>query len=278
MAADPDAKRANLYELADVICEAFCVAERYENDTYITEFAELDNPLHRGLFIAKLSNMECTPAAGFSPGVFGSVKDDAPDIAQLRSLRSRWFIWLLSATKKYEGGERAHPALCDGKGDPAKLLNIALMLANKSCDGAIPRFIMDAVIRKHSKALTPYYGIEMREFIVGAVNGYEVDGFDAGIGEHAGMFLFMLMDAAFDPLAKIRIQANDRAVVRDFTFRRTILMTAYAMQCKPIMRNCATEPVAREHTPPVADSANTTTKSPPMTPRDKSSTSVCWIC
>jgi hypothetical protein len=247
MAADPSAKSVSIYDIADVVSEAFCLEERREVNEYIVIYAELDNPLHRGLFIAKLANIESTPAVPFFTSGRGNADDDEI-LAQTLMLRGRWFIWLMSATRRDYGGDRAHPALGDGKGDTAKLLSIAWMLARKTYRGAIPIYIINACIRKHCALLTPYYGVEMYEFATGIMNGYAVEGLDSNIGEHCGLFLFMLVDAALDTLTQVRPLTDDprmRAAIREFTLRRTILMMTYLMQCKPISRNCAQVPTDR---------------------------------
>jgi hypothetical protein len=268
MAADPSAESVSIYDIADVVSEAFCLAERREVNEYIVIYAELDNALHRGLFIAKLANIESTPAAPFFTSGQGNADADADDdeiLAQTLMLRGRWFIWLLSATRRDYGGERAHPALGDGKGDTAKLLSIAWMLARKTSHGVIPIFIINACIRKHGALLKPYYGDEMYEFVTGNMNGYAVEGLDSNIGEHCGLLLFMLVDAALDTLAKVRPRADDprmRAAIREFTLRRTILMMTYAMQCRPIVRNCAQIPTDRPSVASATPAEPTAPKSP----------------
>jgi hypothetical protein len=202
------------------------------------------------------ATIECNPAAPFTES--SNKKDDTEDIASsvMLTQRCQWWMWLLFATKFMPGGARARPVLWLERSESAMLINVAAALACKSYNGHIPEYMVRAATRKVAAVLEPFYGLEMMEFLLNRVSGYAVEGFRDDVGEHVGMFIFMLMDAATDRLMPYRPLAYDAArsnAVRLLTFRRSINMMTYAMHCIPRgAANSVTLPAARprRHTIP----------------------------
>jgi hypothetical protein len=256
MATDPFAmyiSANDIKEIAEVASAAFGRGTGVAVKIYIESHAEFTNPIHRGLLIGLFATIECNPAAPFVQDA-GNAEDIAASVMSVQ--RGRWWLWLLSVTKFMPGGTRSHPLLWRESADAAALLNVAATLALKSHNGHIPTYMVRAATRKFAAALEPHYGIEMHEFLVSRVAGYNVDGFRANIGEHVGMFLFMLMDAATDAAMAQPTQPSLGAdpiccsTARLLRLQRSINMMTYAIHCIPNgATGSARQPARVKHSP-----------------------------